>query len=135
MTTQPTTTPKIRIRKRVPIRPQARHSQHPEVVLTSPAELRCYENNARLHSAKQIGQIKRSIETFGFINPVIVGPGNEVIAGHGRLAAAMALGLDHVPVIEVSHLSAAEVRAYRLADNKLAENSTWCLTSAPMGQI
>jgi DNA modification methylase len=84
-----------------------------------------YAKNARRHSAKQIGQLKNSISAFGFMNPVIVDSDDVVIAGHGRLQAAIELGMARVPVIEVTHLSDAEVKAYRLADNKLAENSTW----------
>jgi len=93
--------------------------------MVAPSTLHPYANNAREHSPKQIGQIQNSIRAFGFMNPILIGNHNEVIAGHGRLAAATELGLTQVPVIQVMHLSETEVRAYRLADNKLAENATW----------
>jgi hypothetical protein len=121
MTTQSTmqNTPRVRIRKRPKSRPTAQVEYH------RAEDLQPYANNARRHSPKQITQIKSSIEAFGFINPVIIDQNNEVIAGHGRLQAAIELKLNMVPVIPVGHLSDAEVRAYRLADNKIAENATW----------
>jgi ParB-like nuclease domain len=90
-----------------------------------PDKLRPYPNNARTHSQKQIRQIAKSIERFGFCNPVLVDDNNQIVAGHGRVAAAKLLGLDSVPVVRLSHLSEAEKRAYILADNKLAERAGW----------
>ncbi len=84
-----------------------------------------YKGNARVHGDKQITQIARSIERFGFNNPILVDEGNVVMAGHGRLAAAQKLGLTQVPVVRVSHLSEKEKKAYILADNRLAEKATW----------
>jgi DNA modification methylase len=84
-----------------------------------------YKNNARTHSRKQIKQIADSIKRFGFCNPVLISDDNTIIAGHGRVEAAKLLGLTDVPVRKLSHLSEAEVRAYILADNKLAENAGW----------
>lgn len=81
--------------------------------------------NARRHDRKQIAQILESLKKFGFLNPIIVDENGEIIAGHGRYEAAKLAGLTTVPVIRVSHLTPAEVRAYRLLDNKLAENSKW----------
>ncbi|MCA8894377.1 MAG: ParB N-terminal domain-containing protein, partial [Amphiplicatus sp.] len=89
------------------------------------ASLRAYEKNARTHSDKQVAQIKASIERFGFVNPILVDDDNVVIAGHGRLEAAKLLGMEEAPIARLSHLTPAEVRAYRLADNKLAELSGW----------
>jgi ParB-like nuclease domain len=83
------------------------------------------KGNARSHSKKQIGQIARSIERFGFINPIVIDDTDQVIAGHGRFEAARRLNIDSVPVLRVSHLSAAERKAYALADNRLAELATW----------
>jgi ParB-like chromosome segregation protein Spo0J len=77
--------------------------------------------NPRTHSPKQIGQIADSIKRFGFTNPVLIDARDEVIAGHGRLAAAKLLGLKEVPTIRLEDLSEAEVRAYVIADNRLAE--------------
>jgi len=81
--------------------------------------------NARTHSDEQIAQIAGSIHAFGFIVPVVVGRDGVVIAGHGRVLAARQLKLDCIPVIEVTHLSDAEQRAYAIADNKIALNAGW----------
>jgi DNA modification methylase len=89
------------------------------------SELRPYARNARTHSKKQIKQIAASIERFGFTNPVLISDTGEIVAGHGRVAAAQLLGLKTVPTIALSHLSEAERRAYVLADNKLALNAGW----------
>jgi DNA modification methylase len=87
--------------------------------------LRPYPSNARTHSKKQVQQIARSIERFGFTNPVLVSDDGEIIAGHGRVRAAALLRMQTVPTIALSHLSDAERRAYVLADNKLALNAGW----------
>jgi DNA modification methylase len=89
------------------------------------ARLRPYERNARTHSPEQVAQIAASIQEFGFTNPILVGEDDGIIAGHGRLAAAMDLGLTEVPVIVLGHLTAEQRRAYVLADNKLALNAGW----------
>ena len=89
------------------------------------ASLIPYARNARTHSAAQVALIAGSIREYGFTNPVLVDGENGIIAGHGRLAAARQLGLATVPVIELSHLSAAQKRAYILADNRLAEQAGW----------
>jgi DNA modification methylase len=81
--------------------------------------------NARTHSRKQVQQIAKSIQQFGFNNPILVDDGLEVIAGHGRLQAAKQLRLSEVPVLRLTHMSDAEKRAYVLADNKLALNAGW----------
>jgi ParB-like nuclease domain len=83
------------------------------------------KGNARTHSKKQIGQIARSIERFGFINPIVIDDADQIIAGHGRYEAARRLNIDSVPVLRVSHLTTAERKAYALADNRLAELATW----------
>lgn len=82
-------------------------------------------DNPRVHSPEQIRAIARSIQENGFNAPILVDKGNCVIAGHGRLAAAKLLKLTEVPIVRLEHLSEAQVQAYRLADNKLAERSTW----------
>jgi DNA modification methylase len=91
----------------------------------SVASLRAYDRNARTHSKKQIKQIANSIERFGFTNPVLISDDNEIIAGHGRVAAAKFLGIKEVPTLRLSHLNAAQRRAYVIADNKLALNAGW----------
>lgn len=87
--------------------------------------LKPYPGNARTHSKKQIKQIARSIERFGFVNPVLISGDGKIIAGHGRVEAAKLIGRRTVPTLELSHLSEAERRAYVLADNKLALNAGW----------
>ena len=89
------------------------------------AALRPYPGNARKHSKKQVRQIADSISRFGFTNPVLIGDGGEIVAGHGRVMAAKELGLKTVPTVRLSHLSPEERRAYVLADNKLALNAGW----------
>jgi hypothetical protein len=81
--------------------------------------------NARTHSKKQILQIADSISTFGFLTPILVDEGRNIIAGHGRYEAAKLRGLKQVRVIEVKGLSEAKRRALALADNKIAENAGW----------
>lgn len=84
-----------------------------------------YARNARTHSEAQVAQIAGSIREFGFNNPVLVDGANGIIAGHGRVLAARKLGLTQVPVIELSHLTEAQKKAYILADNRLAEQAGW----------
>jgi DNA modification methylase len=83
------------------------------------------ESNPRTHSKKQLEQIARAITQFGFTNPVLVDDSNGIIAGHGRVAAAKLVGLSQVPTVRLSAMSEAEIRAYVIADNKLAENAGW----------
>lgn len=87
--------------------------------------LKPYSRNARTHSKKQIRQIAESIEAFGFNNPLLISDDNEIVAGHGRHAAAKHLGLETVPCVRLSHLTPEQRRAYILADNKLALNAGW----------
>lgn len=84
-----------------------------------------YAGNPRSHDAAQVERIARSIQEFGFANPILVDANNAVIAGHGRLLAAERLGLDQVPVIRLGHLTADQARALRIADNKLTELAGW----------
>ena len=88
-------------------------------------ELRPYANNARTHSKKQIRQIAKSIERFGFNNAVLINDQKQIIAGHGRAEAAKLLGMHAVPTVRLSHLSETDMKAYILADNKLAEKAGW----------
>jgi len=84
-----------------------------------------YERNSRTHSDRQIKQIEKSIEEFGFLNPILVDENSTIIAGHGRLEAAKNLGMETVPVVPLTHLSDFQKRAYIIADNKLAELAGW----------
>src|SRR5713226_3381632 len=89
------------------------------------ASLRFDPQNPRLHSKKQIRQIARSIETFGFNGPVLIDAQEKLIAGHGRVLAAQLLRMTHVPTIRLEHLTEAQARAFMIADNRLTENSIW----------
>jgi DNA modification methylase len=88
-------------------------------------ELRLNPNNPRSHSAKQLRQLARSIQIFGFNVPVLVDAKDNVIAGHGRIMACQQLGWSEVPVIVLEHLSEAQARAFMIADNRLTEISMW----------
>lgn len=89
--------------------------------------LAAYEHNPRKHPEKQIVKLMASISEFGFAMPVLVDCAGVIIAGHARVAAARRLGLPEVPVIIADQWSKAQVRAYRLADNRLGELATWDL--------
>ena len=84
-----------------------------------------YARNARTHSDEQVAQVAASIREFGWTNPILVGNGGVIIAGHARLAAARKLGMAEVPVIVLDHLSETQRRALVLADNRLALNAEW----------
>jgi len=87
--------------------------------------LKPYARNSRTHSRRQVKQIAKSIERFGFNNPILIDDDKQIIAGHGRAEAARLIGMTMVPTVRLSHLSEADKRAYILADNKLAENAGW----------
>ena len=97
----------------------------PEYKTVSVADLVPYARNSRTHSAAQIDKIAASIREFGFLNPIIADGENGIIAGHGRVMAAQKLGLETLPVIEASHLTEAQRRAYVIADNRLALDAGW----------
>ena len=84
-----------------------------------------YAGNARVHDHDQIARIAASIARFGWTVPALVDERGVLVAGHGRLLAARHLGLKEVPVIRLDHLTDAEARAYRIADNKLTEIAGW----------
>lgn len=89
------------------------------------ADIRLDPKNPRAHSKRQIQQIAKSIQTFGFNVPILVDPNLNVIAGHGRVMACRELGWTEVPTICLDHLTPAQAKAYVIADNRLTENSTW----------
>ncbi|MGB7404596.1 MAG: DNA methyltransferase [Pacificimonas sp.] len=101
------------------------HVRLPTPELTKLDNLRPAPRNARTHSRKQLRQLAESIRAFGFTNPVLVDDTGEVIAGHGRLAAARMLGLSEVPTLCLDWLSEEQKRAYVIADNRLAEKAGW----------
>ena len=96
-----------------------------EVTHVPTTSLKPQPQNPRVHSDKQVQQIARSIETFGFNVPILVDNRLNVVAGHGRLFAAKKLGLKTVPVIRLKHLSESQYKAFLIADNRLTENSSW----------
>ncbi len=81
--------------------------------------------NARTHSTKQIRKIASSIEKFGFVGAVYIDSNNNIIAGHGRVEAAKLLEMEEVPTLCVEHLTPEQIRAYMIADNRLAELAGW----------
>ena len=108
-----------------------------QIVTLSVAALVPYAENARTHSDEQVAQIAASISEFGFVNPVLVDAEGVLIAGHGRVMAARQLGLASVPAIRLAHLTEAQARALRLADNQIALNSGWdeALLAAEIARI
>jgi len=84
-----------------------------------------YARNSRTHSDEQVTQIAASIREFGFTNPVLIDSNGTIIAGHGRVMAAKKVGLAEVPCLRLKHLSPSQIRAYVIADNKLALNAGW----------
>lgn len=87
--------------------------------------LKANPRNARTHTKRQIRQIGESIKQFGFLNPVLIDKDSTVVAGHGRLGAAKLLHLSAIPTIVLEDLSPQQIRAYVVADNRLAEIAGW----------
>jgi len=106
-------------------RPPAQRHDLLAVVHRRIDELKPDPANPRLHSKKQIRQIARSIETFGFNVPILIDHDGKVIAGHGRLLACRELGWSEVPTLCLDHLSPAQARAFMIADNRLSEIAGW----------
>jgi ParB-like chromosome segregation protein Spo0J len=95
-----------------------------KVVYKNISELRPHPKNARVHSSDQVAQIAASIQTFGFTHPIVT-DGNLILAGHGRVAAAKSLKMETVPAVDVAGWDPIKQRAFVIADNKIASNSTW----------
>src|SRR4051794_23003327 len=95
------------------------------VEYVSVAALTFYHRHARTHTKRQIEQIAASIQTHGFVSPLIIDQNGVIIAGHGRLAAAKLLGYDSAPVVRLEHLDEPQKKALRLADNRLAALAGW----------
>jgi len=95
-----------------------------EIKQTKIKDIKTYKKNAKKHSKKQIEQVANSIKRFGFAQPLVIDKNNEIIIGHCRLEASKKLGLTEVPTLKMESLSDEEVKALRLADNKLNE-SEW----------
>jgi DNA modification methylase len=90
-----------------------------------PRKLAPRANNPRTHTPRQIKQIAASIREFGFINPVLIDGAHGIVAGHARVAAAVSIGMTDVPTVRVDHLNPTQIRAYVIADNRLAEKAGW----------
>jgi ParB-like chromosome segregation protein Spo0J len=95
------------------------------IIMRAIGELQPFAGNARIHSDDQVQQIARSIEAYGFTLPVLIDEIGGIIAGHGRVLAAKRLGMTEVPCVVAIGWDDTKRRAYILADNKLAENSSW----------
>jgi DNA modification methylase len=107
-------------------KPKAVQSQRTlSIRYISPNAVKPNPRNPRIHSEKQIRQIAHSIEAFGFNVPILVDRNSHLIAGHGRFEAAKLLGLPRVPSVSLEHMTEAQAQAFAIADNRLAENSTW----------
>ncbi len=102
-----------------------RADQPRQIEMVPLRSLKPAERNARTHSKKQVEQVAHSMKRFGVINPLIVDSRNRIVAGHARAEAARSLSLKIVPVVRVADLSDVELRAYMLADNRLAESAGW----------
>ena len=96
-----------------------------EMQLVPLSRLVPYVNNARTHSPEQLTKLRSSLREFGFINPVIIDREFNVIAGHGRIAAAKEEGMEEVPCVFVDYLTEAQKKAYILADNRMALDAGW----------
>jgi DNA modification methylase len=117
-----------------PERAAQRHAPEPmsgfverdlDVAWRAVEDLRPYARNVRSHPLSQLEKLAASIREFGFLIPILVDNEDRIIAGHARIEAARLLGLGRVPTVEVRHLSDAQTRAFRIADNRLAELATW----------
>ena len=95
-----------------------------QIVVKPIKELKPYKKNAKKHPKEQVEQIANSIKEFGFTQPVLIDKNNCVVAGHGRILGAKAAGLKEVPTLCLEDLTEEQIKAYRLADNKLNE-SDW----------
>ena len=95
-----------------------------QIVNKKVEELKPYANNPRFND-DAVEYVANSIKEFGFKVPIVIDKNNEIVAGHTRYKASLALGLDEVPCIVANDLNEEQIKAFRLADNKVAENSEW----------
>ncbi len=95
------------------------------IVYRNPRDLRPHPKNPRVHCRKQVQQIASSIAAFGFLSPALIDRHGNIIVGHGRVEAAILAGLRSIPTVCVDHLTKGQIRAYVIADNRLAENAGW----------
>lgn len=97
--------------------------ERPTIIYKQIRDLKPYKKNAKKHTKKQVEQIANSIKEFGFTQPVLIDSENNVVAGHGRILGAKKLGMKSVPTLCLDELTPEQIKAYRLADNKLNESS------------
>lgn len=96
-----------------------------KIVYKKTDDLIPYARNSRTHSEQQVNQIASSIKEFGFRTPILIDADNGIIAGHGRVLAALKLGMKDVPTVDGSDMSEVQKRMYVIADNKIALNAGW----------
>ena len=96
-----------------------------QIQYRSVSDLTLDTRNPRQHSQRQINQIADSIREFGFVMPVVTDDTGQVVVGHARVLAAKKLGMPRIPVVEIRHLSKAQLKALRITDNRLAQNAHW----------
>lgn len=95
-----------------------------EIIEVGVGDLKPYEHNPR-NNDEAISAVAKSIEEFGFKVPIIIDKDNSIVCGHTRMKAAIKLGLERVPCIIADDLSEDQIKAFRLADNKVSELATW----------
>jgi ParB-like chromosome segregation protein Spo0J len=102
---------------------------HGPIVYLPPTELKPHEHNAREHTESAVERLCQSIRTFGFTNPVLIDENKRILAGHGRVLAAIKIGLSSIPCRTLSGLSEAQARVYVISDNKHTDNSWFDMRS------
>ncbi|MGL4722351.1 MAG: site-specific DNA-methyltransferase [Desulfovibrionaceae bacterium] len=95
------------------------------IIYVNRKDITPYKNNPRIHDEKHINQIVSSIKTFDFTNPILLDENNEILAAHGRFLAAQHLQIESLPCVILPHLTEAQKKTYRIADNKLTINGAW----------
>ena len=96
-----------------------------EIIYRDPATLKAAQANARTHSKRQIRKIAGGIKRFGFLDIVLIDENDRIIYGHGRVAAALHLSMNEIPTVCIKGMSDAEIRAFAIAHNRLAELAGW----------
>jgi ParB-like chromosome segregation protein Spo0J len=96
-----------------------------QIQYRSVGDLALDPRNPRQHSQRQVNRIADSIREFGFVMPVVIDDNSQVVIGHGRVLAAKKLGMPRIPVVEIRHLSKGQLKALRIADNRLAQHAHW----------
>ena len=99
--------------------------KQPEITLKKLDEIKPYDKNPRGNNEAAVQLVANSIKEFGFKVPIVIDKAGVIVCGHARYKAAHLLGLGEVPCIVADDLTPAQIRAYRLADNKVAEASQW----------